>query len=1278
MIDENDHPFIHRYKKFNISNKRNRKFQILTLLGQDEEHLIEDKLEYIVHIFGVTAKGYSIHTKVQGFKPYYYVRPPSNFRLRHMETFRNFVLKNMGKHKDAVTEIKLEKKTCFMGYQEPTFFIRLEFLSRKALNYSRYMFLESKEHEDEDGKKNYYYVKKKISITGINSKPFNYKPYECNIDPILRFIHKTNIKACGWVQIDKKKYTTPVSYRLSDATTQISLIVDIEHIKPLECDDIAPISVLSFDLECTSIDRGFPQAKRKGDQIIQCGFTMHLVGKDNSKPFKYIATLDGCSPIEGAIVKSFKTEKELIRNILEIIKRIDPDIVTGYNIYGFDFKYLERRIKNFYPELEEVMITLSRLKTGFNNSNVQYKKLESSAMGQNEMWILNMDGRVTIDLYKYVQRNFKEPSYKLDYIAETYLDMNKDDVSPNQIFDFQKGSDDDRAIIAKYCIQDCLLVNLLFDILCIIPNNIGMANVCSVPFIFLFLRGQGVKGLSLVSKYCQNINYVLPFLLKNQKYKKLEDMTDEEKEDMKKYTGAIVIDANRGAYFEPIVVNDFAALYPSSSISHNLSPDRLLTNNSPPIRKEDEEHIEWTEKPKKGQKKGDKFHYIYKKPEPEEEKWKKENWPEFKSKEEEKKWVKEYNHYQANRKGRGIIPQIEIYLLSERKKYKGLKAEFKDKSKEERAKGNLELSKKYEFMSQVYDGLQNAYKITCNSLYGLLGAMTSDIKCKPVAASITCVGRQLLIFSRDQALKLFPGSEIVYGDSVSGDTPLTLKLSNEKIVVKEIQELGKIWTLYEQFKSEDSNRKEKQQSMIDAKVWTPNGWSKIKRVIRHKTRKKMYRVFSNTGCIDVTEDHSLLKENGEKIKPNELQRPQRLLHSFPDELSNSQTIRKNFWFTIESKIEAQKKYIELKKLGHDMQLSYYENRADFKGYLLLNRIKGVCPKEVMDIIELPEVTEDTFVYDLETEEGVFHAGIGELIVKNTDSIMMKYPLKSMEPGKKYLTTEEKGPLIQEAIDCGIAVEKLVSKQLPYPHCLEMEKVYFPFFLYSKKRYSAIMYEEPYKIKYVDNKGVVLTRRDNAPIVKIIFGEALRILLYEHDVPKAVHYVKSECRRLLKGEYDMKDLIISVTLKQVKKVKQAQHILAERISKRDPGNAPQLNDRILYVFVILTETQKRNIVAKQNMSITNTFSKKVKKYKKPKIKLSIDQGEKIESPEYIISNKIPVDYYHYLTNQLMKPLIDLFKAFFNDPESKLFAEIKREHYIKSNNMRPITDFFSQKS
>ena len=52
--------------------------------------------------------------------------------------------------------------------------------------------------------------------------------------------------------------------------------------------------------------------------------------------------------------------------------------------------------------------------------------------------------------------------------------------------------------------MDCQLVIDLLNKLQVIPNNMGMANVCNVPLSFIFLRGQGVKAQSLVSQQCRN------------------------------------------------------------------------------------------------------------------------------------------------------------------------------------------------------------------------------------------------------------------------------------------------------------------------------------------------------------------------------------------------------------------------------------------------------------------------------------------------------------------------------------------------------------------------------------------------------------------------------------------------------------------------------------------------------------------------------------------------------------------------------------------------------
>src|SRR5690606_6917037 len=61
-------------------------------------------------------------------------------------------------------------------------------------------------------------------------------------------------------------------------------------------------------------------------------------------------------------------------------------------------------------------------------------------------------------------------------------------------------------------------------------------------------------------------------------------------------------------------------------------------------------------------------------------------------------------------------------------------------------------------------------------------------------------------------------------------------------------------------------------------VWTEKGWSKIKYLMRHKTLKRLYRVVTHTGIVDVTEDHSLLNEYAQEITPNQISIGMKLLH----------------------------------------------------------------------------------------------------------------------------------------------------------------------------------------------------------------------------------------------------------------------------------------------------------------------------------------------------------------------------------------------------------------
>jgi DNA polymerase elongation subunit (family B) len=139
----------------------------------------------------------------------------------------------------------------------------------------------------------------------------------------------------------------------------------------------------------------------------------------------------------------------------------------------------------------------------------------------------------------------------------------KDDVTPKDIFRLTNGTADDRAIIAKYCIQDCNLVHYLFNKSDVLTGFIEMAKICSVPINFLVMRGQGIKLTSYVAKKCREKRTLLPVIEKGG--------LDEG------YEGAIVLVPEPNFYVKsPIGVADFASLYPSSIISENISYDTLL------------------------------------------------------------------------------------------------------------------------------------------------------------------------------------------------------------------------------------------------------------------------------------------------------------------------------------------------------------------------------------------------------------------------------------------------------------------------------------------------------------------------------------------------------------------------------------------------------------------------------------------------------------------------------------------------------------------------------
>lgn len=1425
------------YRTTNISNINNLHFQIIDINGNDEfldtdllynddigsdsddslsDHDDNDysnkQMKYIINMYGVDSNSQSIYVKIHDFKPYFYIEVPETWTNSYINEFKKFISQkytddalkfNKIKYKydySKLYEIRKDyllfkseylgmkivkkKKLYFFNNYKKFNFIRLTFSTKRAL----YSF---KNFVDKDVIFDFKYKNKQINI---NHK---FAQYEANIDPCIRFIHEQNIEPSNWVSI--KNYLnypedlSPTSCQFNCSTTNI-------HVVPYSNDSIAPLIIASFDIECTSESGAFPNAENDLDKIIQIGTVFSRYGE--TVPFlKTMITLGNCSPIDNCKLYQCMTEKEVLLKWTKLMCDVSPDIVTGYNIFGFDYKYMYARAVKF--KIEPKFSKFSKLLN--KSSRLDIKKLSSSALGDNTMYVPDTPGTVQLDLMKVIQADHNLNSYKLDNVASTFMrgkitkyvpndhsttiftnnlgnlinnnyitiatqiDMYlegkkfkinnitklekggsfeidyvinddlvsiswteaKDDVSPQEIFNFYKSGDPDKIKdVAVYCIQDCELCIRLINKLSIVSNKIGMANVCSVPLSYLFLRGQGVKIFSLIAKQCMNEHFVVPVI--------------EKSDDNSGYEGAIVLIAKHGIYLDnPIAVVDYSSLYPSSMISENLSHDSIV----------------WIYTERYGMST-----------------YTPENWEKYDNLDGYEYETIEYDLFETESNGEKVKTGIQRCRYVQ--PLKNVDGEYINESRaimprilQKLLKARKDTRKKIPsepdpFKKDVLNGLQLAYKVTCNSLYGQLGARTSPVFFKEIAASTTATGRKLLKFAKDQVESKFQGefevngekvgvvTDVVYGDSVLGDTPLILRDKKTHFVtIKTIDSLNNNWIPYENFKPLDTNISNKQQTTSDFEIWVENKWVDIKRVIRHKTNKSIYRVLTHVGVVDVTEDHSLIHENYSEIKPNELivnKTP--LLHGFPyNDLSNyifdeqlilfiKKNISSKKYIKTTNKLTAQNIYIYL--------LQYYQfvyidcNHDEYCIFVSTSKLNNI--NIVKKIIKLDNVDDKTYVYDIETSSGKFNGGVGQLVLKNTDSTFNRF--RVYKNGKEIL----KKDALPYCIKLGQMAGQHVTKQLKHPHDLEYEKTFYPFILFSKKRYVGELYElDPNKISYRNSMGIVLKRRDNAPVLKKIYGDIIDTIMTKQDLKLSEHIIKDEVEKLLNGEYPLSNFIISKTLKSNYKNPQsiAHVVLADRITQRDPGNAPQSNDRIPYIYIKIDDskikkqkimkigdliTEYRNIIKNltdlekkykyvdilldkiNNVSLmgnknepekdNNTYfiirdllrtavekshssNKLLQSFQSLifeicKKKVKIVQGDRIESPDYIKQNSdIEIDYNFYLTNQVLKPVSQIFALEIEQLDGfspSNFKENKRQEYTADLLFKKMIDKYKRKN
>ena len=719
------------------------------------EHDVTGK--YVVDVFGRTDDGKVACLRINGFKPYFYVK---------------------GTKPDGGTSTKVDKYDVFAGFNQ------LQKTSVwKVVCDTKAEFME---------------VAKKAKGN----------VYESNLPPFMRLFHDRHLGPASPIKFVEHRYTIPV-----DRETEVPLY-NIDAFYQCHVSEVSateaniPMKVACYDLEMYSQSGMFPQAK-KGDPIVQMGISYRW-SNDMLTPIRRVVFVAGTVDESDDDVEfvACESEEDMLFKFAFEIRTQNPDVMCGYNTFGFDDSYIEDRCRELNI-IEEIDLSRYQSKTKDERTGVwkvkfsETKKFEL-ASGKYDLRYLTLRGRLGLDLLLNMRREHSLDSFKLDSVASVFLrdkvlgytkdgirtkstrglrignfvrfdvvgnttdpyrdgekylvtgitatgftidapsdlfdelserdrkslewTFSKDDVDPHELFHLHaNGGPAGRARIAKYCIQDCDLVLTLMAKLDTIVNARGMADVCKVPMEYVLRRGQGIKIFSAVVYYASQRDQIL------QVQSAAEFDTG--------YEGAIVLPPKIGMYLDqPISVLDFNSLYPSNMIAYNLSPDTLVCEREFDVDGNKIRHDGMTVTEMNALK--------------------------------EAGWTLEEVQYDT-KDDSGTITGNTICTFVQRDDSKPMTEGVLPKTLDILLKKRKEFKEKMEDIEQydeaqrsVFNGLQLAYKVVANSVYGQTGSRVSPIRKLCVAACTTAAGRKALGRAKSIVEEEY-GAEVIYGDTDS-------------------------------------------------------------------------------------------------------------------------------------------------------------------------------------------------------------------------------------------------------------------------------------------------------------------------------------------------------------------------------------------------------------------------------------------------------------------------------------------------------------------------------
>ncbi len=529
---------------------------------------------------------------------------------------------------------------------------------------------------------------------------------------------------------------------------------------------LPPLRILGFDIETEASEEGMPEKWRPGDTIYLDSLVFQTISKPETRK-RYGVTFLDHPPIEDTFCEIIKVKNE--HEIFDVFGRLmlkhQPHVVTGHNINGYDWDYIDARIKR--RRIQNHDWPVMGMLDGVRREMIT-KRWQSSGAGDIKLRYPDIDGRVVMDTYNFFLRNYKLVKYDLDTVSRKILGEGKHQLPPREqqriVKDWRKWVKDQRTLqtdpdnydrmeieesereeirlrnlkrkvnnrkrergimagemeeleeegdptedfvlsenerLIRYCVQDAELTVRLFDKINIQVSVGAMSNMSSVPMEDILTGGEQRKCRSVIYTLAHKEGYVF---------------TPKGKEKREKYEGALVQDPVTGLW--DVLVLDFSSMYPSNIMAYNI----CLTT--------------WI--PRDAEVPDEMVHIII-----------------------DEHGVPTGARFLKQSIREGLIPRCARMLVARRAEYKKWMEQF-----DPHGTGKYTVPPEHQTQFMIYNAMQDKIKVIANSLYGFMGAETNPYALYEGAAAITAIGRRLITIVNKHVIENY-GGRVIYGDTDS-------------------------------------------------------------------------------------------------------------------------------------------------------------------------------------------------------------------------------------------------------------------------------------------------------------------------------------------------------------------------------------------------------------------------------------------------------------------------------------------------------------------------------